>query len=150
MGPAREPEERRRRRGPSLGIAHLAAVAGDGAGAVGTPAGSRPRAASTGWLSSDGTQRRRGGGAADLAAAVWRAGVEADGTPGAVYLHGRGAWPGPVAALRWLPAVEAARIGLRPRLPDGAAGALLYRFAAPGELGTAAVQCEAVADGNAS
>ena len=129
--------------------AHLAAVAGDGAGAVGTPAGSRPRAASTGWLSSDGTQRRPGGGAADLAAAVWRAGVEADGTPGAVYLRGRGAWPGPVAALRWLPAVEAARIGLRPRLPDGAAGALLYRFAAPGELGTAAVQCEAVADGNA-
>ena len=91
----------------------------------------------------------RGGGAADLAAAVWRAGVEADGTPGAVYLRGRGAWPGPVAALRWLPAVEAARIGLRPRLPDGAAGALLYRFAATGELGTAAVQCEAVADGNA-
>ena len=101
-------------------------------------------------MSSDGTQRRPGGGAADLAAAVWRAGVEADGTPGAVYLRGRGAWPGPVAALRWLPAVEAARIGLRPRLPDGAAGALLYRFAATGELGTAAVQCEAVADGNAS
>ena len=100
-------------------------------------------------MSSDGTQRRPGGGAADLAAAVWRAGVEADGTPGAVYLRGRGAWPGPVAALRWLPAVEAARIGLRPRLPDGAAGALLYRFAATGELGTAAVQCEAVADGNA-
>ena len=127
--------------------AHLAAVAGDGAGAVETPAGSRPRAASTGWLSSDGTQRRPGGGAGDRAAAVWRAGVEADGTPGAVYLRGRGAWPGPVAALRWLPAVEAARIGLRPRLPDGAAGALLYRFAAPGEVDTAAVQCEAVNEG---
>ena len=88
-----------------------------------------------------------GDGAADLAAAVWRAGVEADGTPGAVYLAGRGCWPGPVAALRWLPAVEAARIGLRPRLPDGAAGALLYRFAAPGEVDTAAVQCEAVNEG---
>ena len=54
---------------------------------MGTPAGS-----------SDGTQRRPGGGAADLAAA-------------------------------------------------GAAGALLYRFAAPGEVDTAAVQCEAVNEG---
>ena len=63
--------------------AHLAAVAGDGAGAVGTPAGSRPRTASTGWLSTERTHSQRGDGAADLAAAVWRAGVEADGTPGA-------------------------------------------------------------------
>ena len=90
------------------------------------------------------THSRSGDGAADLAAAVWRAGVEADGTPGRTYLHGRGAWPGAVAALRWLPADAAARIGLRPRLPAGAAGALLYRFAAPGEVDTAAVQCEAV------
>ena len=52
-----------------------------------------------------------------------------------------------MAALRWLPADAAARIGLRPRLPDGAAGALLYRFAAPGEVDTAAVQCEAVNEG---
>ena len=90
-------------------------------------------------LRTERTHSQRGDGAADLAAAVWRAGVEADGTPGAVYLAGRGCWPGPVAALRWLPAVEAARIGLRPRLPDGAGGALLYRFAAPGEVDTAAV-----------
>ena len=127
--------------------AHLAAVAGGEA----APSGSRravkrlPR--STDGLSTERTHSQRGDGAADLAAAVWRAGVEADGTPGAVYLAGRGCWPGPVAALRWLPAVEAARIGLRPRLPDGAAGALLYRFAAPGEVDTAAVQCEAVNEG---
>ena len=120
--------------------AHLAAVAGGEA----APRGSL-RAVKR--LRTERTHSQRGDGAADLAAAVWRAGVEADGTPGAVYLRGRGAWPGPVAALRWLPAVEAARIGLRPRLPDGAAGALLYRFAAPGEVDTAAVQCEAVNEG---
>ena len=52
-----------------------------------------------------------------------------------------------MAALRWLPAVEAARIGLRPRLSDGAAGALLYRFAVQCEGATFAVQCEAVNEG---
>ena len=139
--------------GESL-TAHLAAVAGVEADPVRTPAWSRPLAASTGLSSGELHEGRAG--AAGLAAVVWRAGVEADGTPpdqvqplrnegpGAVYLHGRGAWPGSVAALRWLPADAAARIGLRPRLPDGAAGALLYRFAAPGEVCTAAVQCEAV------
>ena len=120
--------------------AHLAAVAGGEA----APRGSL-RAVKR--LRTERTHSQRGDGAADLAAAVWRAGVEADGTPGRTYLHGRGAWPGAVAALRWLPADAAARIGLRPRLPDGAAGALLYRFAAPGEVDTAAVQCEAVNEG---
>ena len=125
--------------------AHLAAVAGGEAAPRGSLRAVKRLPRST--LSTERTHSQRGDGAADLAAAVWRAGVEADGTPGRTYLHGRGAWPGAVAALRWLPADAAARIGLRPRLPDGAAGALLYRFAAPGEVDTAAVQCEAVNEG---
>ena len=87
--------------GESL-TAHLAAVAGVEADPVRTPAGSRPRAASTGLSSGELHEGRAG--VAGLAAVVWRAGVEADGTPpdqvqplrnegpGAVYLHGRGAW----------------------------------------------------------
>ena len=129
--------------GESL-TAHLAAVAGVEAAPVGTSVRRSGGTMRIGGGSHEYTHSRSGGVAVDLAAAVWRAGVEADGTPGAAYLRGRGCWPGPVAAVRWLPAEAAARIGLRPRLPDGAAGALLYRFAAPGEVGTAAVQCEAV------
>ena len=128
--------------------AHLAAVAGplrnDAPREPLSAASSGPR--SIGRGNGERTQTRPDGTGAGLAA-VWRAGVEADGTPGRTYLHGRGAWPGPVAALRWLPAVEAARIGLRPRLPDGAAGALLYRFAVQCEGATFAVQCEAVNEG---
>ena len=85
---------------------------------------------------------------AALVDALWRAGDPVDGTPGWTYLHGRGCWPGgPVAELRWLPAKGAAQIGLHPRLPRGAAGALLYRFSALREVGTAALQCEAVNEG---
>ena len=122
--------------------AHLAAVAGGEA----APRGSL-RAVKR--LRTERTHSQRGDGAADLAAAVWRAGVEADGTTGrGPTSHGRGC----VAGCRsrrsgGYPQIEAARIGLRPRLPDGAGGALLYRFAAPGEVDTAAVQCEAVNEG---
>ena len=125
--------------------AHLAAVAGGEADPRGPLRAVKRLPRSTDGLITERTHSQRGDGAADLAAAVWRAGVEADGTPGRTYLHGRGAWPGPVAALRWLPASAAGE--LRPRLPDGAAGALLYRFAVQCEGATAAVQCEAVNDG---
>lgn len=70
-------------------------------------------------------------------------------TPGLVYLKHRGVWPGrPVASVRWLTAAATRRVRLRPGLPDGASGCLVYRFAIPAELVTMAAQVEAVgADG---
>ena len=50
------------------------------------------------------------------------------------------------AAVRWLPAIAAQRAQLFPRLPAGARGAVVYRFAGPGESGTAALQLEALGD----
>ena len=47
-----------------------------------------------------------------------------------VYLIDRGVWPGAVAAVRWLPVEAARRLDIRPRLPPGAAGVLVYRYAA--------------------
>ena len=81
---------------------------------------------------------------------VWTATDPPEGTPGAIYLtDDRHVWlpgvrlPPPV---RWLPANRAG--ALRPRLPDGAVGCLVYRFAGPGKVETGAVQVEAVdADG---
>ena len=78
------------------------------------------------------------------AAAAWREAGPVDGTPGLVYLVDRGVWPGSVAAVRWLPVDAARRLNIRPRLPAGAAGGLVYRYAAPGETETLAVQIEAV------
>ena len=78
--------------------------------------------------------------------AVWRSGRTPAGTPAALYLaERRRVWPAgePLPeSVRWLPAGECGK--LRPRLPDGAAGAVLYRFAPPDGPGVA-VQFEAVA-----
>ena len=82
--------------------------------------------------------------------AVWRESGPVAGGPGLEYLERRGVWPGyPVPSVRWLTASAAVRVRLYPRLPLGAAGALVYRFTVPGELGAVrAVQVEAVdADG---
>ena len=85
--------------------------------------------------------------AGPLPGAVWRASGTADGTPGAVYLTGRGCWPDGAAlpaSVRWLSADAARSSGLRPALPIGAAGCLVYRFADGPELETGAAQVEAV------
>lgn len=88
---------------------------------------------------------------------VWAAGADLHNTPGRTYLvERRRVWmpaaPLPVS-LRWLPLEAARTVLIRGRtreypvsayLPDGAAGVLLYRFAAPGEADTLAVQMEAV------
>ena len=59
----------------------------------------------------------------------------------------RGAWPAGErfpASVRWLPAASARRVGVRPQLPIGAAGCVVYRFGSPGEADTNAAQLEAV------
>ena len=65
-----------------------------------------------------------------LSEAVWRAGVPADRTPGRRYLvERRRVWPDRERlpdSVRWLPADLAG--ALRPKLPKGAAGAILYGF----------------------
>ena len=79
-----------------------------------------------------------------LAGDVWGA-TESIGAVGARYLEARlgaGGWSG--GSVRWLPRSQAVAVGLWPRLPDGAVGALVYRFAAPGEAETLAVQIEAL------
>ena len=78
------------------------------------------------------------------AAAAWREAGPVDGTPGRVYLVGRGVWSGTIAAVRWLPGAAARRLNIRPSLPPGTAGVLVYRYAAPDERETLAVQIEAV------
>ena len=88
--------------------------------------------------------------AVELAGALWRACGAVTGTPGAAYLESRGLsapWP---AAVRWLHADAAARIGLP--LRAGAAGCLCYLFAGPGDADAdaAALQCEAVTAGGAA
>ena len=84
----------------------------------------------------------------ELPAGVWRASGPVDGTPGALYLVARrGVWPAGErfpASVRWLPAESARRVGVRPRVPDGAAGCVVYRFGSPGEADTFAAQLEAV------
>ena len=58
----------------------------------------------------------------ELPAAVWRAAAALRAQPGATYLTARGL-PGPwPVSVRWLPAESARRVGVRPRVPDGAAG----------------------------
>ena len=84
--------------------------------------------------------------------AVWGATVPPEGTPGAVYLTGRGCWPAGERfppAVRWLTVDAARRVDCRPRLPHGAAGVIVYLFQAPGEADTYAAQLEALdAHGN--
>ena len=48
-------------------------------------------------------------------------------------------------SVRWLPLAASVGVRCRPALPAGSAGALLYRFAGPGEAETRAVQVEALA-----
>ena len=85
----------------------------------------------------------------ELPERAWRASRPVDGTPGVLYLTTRGAWPAserlPVA-VRWLTGESARRVNLHPSLPAGAVGvgAILYRFASPGQANTSAVQLEAV------
>ena len=78
---------------------------------------------------------------------AWRASEPVDGTPGHTYLVARRVWPAGErfpASVRWLPAASARRVGVRPRVPDGAAGCVVYRFGSPGEADTNAAQLEAV------
>ena len=48
------------------------------------------------------------------------------------------------ASVRWLPGESARRVGVRPQLPFGADGCVIYRFGSPGEADTFAAQLEAV------
>ena len=80
----------------------------------------------------------------ELPAAVWRAAAALRAQPGATYLTARGL-PGPwPVSVRWLPAESARRVCVRPPLPRGAAGCVVYLFAGPGEADTCAAQLEAV------
>ena len=83
----------------------------------------------------------------DLSARLWRASEAPDGTPGARYLEQRGVWPSGErfpASVRWLPCNVARRVGVRPPLPRGAAGCVVYLFTGPGAADTCAAQLEAV------
>ena len=78
---------------------------------------------------------------------AWLASEPVDGTPGHTYLVARRVWPAGErfpASVRWLPTESARRVGVRPRVPDGAAGCVVYRFGSPGEADTNAAQLEAV------
>ena len=85
-----------------------------------------------------------------IAGRLWAAAVPADHTPARAYLAGRSVWPpdsigpGLPASVRWLPGESARRVGVRPQLPFGADGCVIYRFGAPGEADTFAAQLEAV------
>lgn len=79
---------------------------------------------------------------------VWSASVAlAPDSPGFRYLRGRGVI-GPSArvpsSVRWLSLGAAVSVRCAPRLPATCAGALVYRFAGPGEAETWAVQFEPV------
>ena len=79
---------------------------------------------------------------------VWSASVAlAADSPGFAYLRTRGVVEasGRVPpSVRWLPLAAAASVRCAPRLPATSAGALVYRFAGPGEAETWAVQFEPV------
>ena len=78
---------------------------------------------------------------------AWLASEPVDGTPGHTYLVARRVWPAGErfpASVRWLPTESARRVGVRPRVPDGAAGCVVYRFGFPGKADTDAAQLEAV------
>ena len=114
-------------------IAHLAALVGETARHVAAHA-TNDRAAIATTPSA-------------LPGRAWLASEPVDGTPGHTYLVARRVWPAgerfPVS-VRWLPAESARRVGVRPRVPDGAAGCVVYRFGSPGEADTNAAQLEAV------
>ena len=113
-------------------IAHLAALGGETARHVAAHA-TNDRAA------IENTSARPG--------RAWLASEPVDGTHGHTYLVARRVWPACErfpASVRWLPTESARRVGVRPRVPDGAAGCVVYRFASLGEADTDAAQLEAV------
>ena len=80
---------------------------------------------------------------------VWAAGVSvtADSLGFRYLCERRGViGPGDVlpASVRWVQASAARAAGCRPRLPEEAAGILIYRFAGPGDVDTWAVQFEPI------
>ena len=80
------------------------------------------------WTAAEPLREARGGG----------------GLVGLLYLSNRlGDDPPDTGSLRWA-AAEDIEDFLKPRLPKGAAGCLVYRFAGDGEIETRAVQVEAV------
>ena len=113
--------------------AHLVALLGSGPSLPVVPRTPRPPAASDlPYSFSD----------------VWDAALPLAGTPADRYLLevrrcvGFGSWP---HALRFLPLGRALELGVRPVLPLGAAGALLYGFRSVGEPDYLGLQLEAVA-----
>ena len=78
-------------------------------------------------------------------ARLWSAAGPVTRTPGAIYLAGRGVWPGVEhPAVRWLPASSASALRIYPQLPTNAAGCLAYAFLGSGEGEPGAIQVEAV------
>ena len=78
---------------------------------------------------------------------LWRASGPVNRGPGRVYLTDRNVWPGAEhPEIRWIGAEALAALKIKPALPGGAVGALVYRFRAPGddEDGAKACQIEAV------
>ena len=119
---------------------HLAAVVGDLAAASAASSGGTPAVRVS-------VQTRRN----PLPGRVWSASVAvATDSPGFRYLRTRGvvAAAGRVPpSVRWLPLRAAVSVRCAPRLPATCAGALVYRFAGPGEAETWAVQFEPVDEG---
>lgn len=115
---------------------HLAAVVGD-LGAASTVNGHAPAARCE-------TESRQD----PLPGRVWSASVALKtDCPGFRYLRSRGVVDasGRVPpSVRWLPLRAAASVRCAPRLPATCAGALVYRFASPGEAETCALQFEPV------
>lgn len=111
-----------------------AGAGGDSPGSVGPLHAGRPRAR---------TGDSRG---SDLPARVWGAAGQVAGTPGAVYLAGRGVWSGEHREIRWLPSASARGCRLYPKMPAGAAGCLVYLFRGAADTSAAALQVEAVDD----
>ena len=104
-------------------LAHLAALVGETARHVAAHA----------------TNDRAAIATSALPGRAWLASEPVDGTHGHTYLVARRVWPAGErfpASVRWLPTASARRVGVRPRVPDGAAGCVVYRFGSPGEADT--------------
>ena len=115
---------------------HLAAIVGDIAAA--SAAGEKAPAARVSART----------GPDPLPGRVWSASVAlAPDSPGFRYLRARGVIGSSARvppSVRWLPLGAAVSVRCAPRLPATCAGALVYRFAGPGEAETWAVQFEPV------
>ena len=102
-----------------------------------------PAGKSSGRARSRGSYAKRKRGPTQRCGPIWELGTDPAGTPGATYLTRRlGAAVLPLPpSVRWLPA---GALDIRPVLPKGAGGALLYLFGPPGDP---ALQCEAIDPG---